>query len=866
MSLEEYVRKRRFEQTPEPNASQQPVKTASRRFFIQRHNASHLHYDFRLEIDGTLKSWAVPKGPTQDPAPKRFAAMVEDHPLDYGDFEGNIPAGNYGAGSVMLWDRGTFELVGDTPPLDQIARGDLKFRLAGEKLKGEFALVHMKGKGKGNDWLLLKKKDSEARPGWDVEEFARSLKTGRTQEEIAQNLSTEAAPLRAESWTKIQGVKKAPMPGLLKPMGAVLGTAPMGSSWILEVKWDGIRALCYLKNGDLEVYTRNGNRCERQYPELTTLPHNVRCQNAILDGEIAVIDSQGVSRFALIQPRIMNTDAAAVAQLAKRQPVTLFLFDILYLDGYDLRAAALADRKDILRLIVETSPLVRYSESFPNDEGQFLEMAREKGLEGLIAKCLTSTYQHRRSAEWIKLKLVSQQEFVIVGFTEGERDYFGALVLAYYEGKKLLHAGNVGTGFDRKKMAAIHERMVPLVTPKSPLSGKAKVPVRGTKWIRPELVAQIKFSNWTRDGHLRAPVFLGLREDVNPEDCVRESPDASESVNPPVVTPTKTKPRKSKLAAPLLTGTAEEARLTLDGNALKFTHLNKVWFPQDGYIKRDLLNFYNDASPFILPHLKDRPLSLKRYPNGINEEYFFQKNSPASYPNWLRFEEIDSEHRDPKKPKVPIRYVLAENTASLLYLVNQGCIDQNPWQSRVGSLENPDFILIDLDPQNCEFNMVVDAALLVHRTLDKLELEGYPKTTGGRGMHIYIPVVPEYTYEITRTFAEAISRLCIAECPELFTTPRSVEKRQKNKVYFDYLQNGEGKTVAAPYVVRPHHGATVATPLMWREIKAGLSPAQFHIKNAIARFHKVGDLFEGVLNKKQELLPAFQRLEALTKK
>ncbi len=304
--------------------------------------------------------------------------------------------------------------------------------------------------------------------------------------------------------------------------------------------------------------------------------------------------------------------------------------------------------------------------------------------------------------------------------------------------------------------------------------------------------------------------------------------------------------------------------MEVDGHPLKFTHLNKVFFPGEGYTKRDLLNFYSGVAPLLLPHLKDRPLSLKRYPNGINEKYFFQKDSPDSYPDWLRFEKIDSGHRDPKKEPGPIRYVLAENTAALLFLVQQGCIDQNPWQSRVGSLDNPDFILIDLDPQGCEYSMIVETALLVRKTLDKLELEGYPKTTGGHGMHIYIPVVPEYTYDITRTFAEAISRVCVAQRPDLFTTPRSVEKRQKNKVYFDYLQNGEGKTIAAPYVVRAHPGAPVATPLAWREIKPGLTPSQFNITNAIARFDKVGDLFAGVLEKKQDLLPAFKKLEGLT--
>lgn len=855
MSLEEYARKRHFEKTPEPKPLKQAGKTNSQRFFIQRHNASRLHYDLRLEIDNTLKSWAVPKGPTQDPEPKRFAAMVEDHPISYGDFEGNIPAGNYGAGSVMLWDRGTFELIGDAPPLDQIARGDLKFRLSGEKLKGEFALVHMKGKGKGNDWLLLKKKDTEARPGWDVEEYARSVKTGRTQEEIARNLPVEPAKPISHSWSKIAGVKRAAMPGFVTPMGAVLDRdSPQGERWVFEVKWDGVRALCYLKNGGLEIYTRNGNRCERQYPELSALPHNIKCTGAIIDGEIAVLDVHGVSRFALMQPRIMNADAHSVAHMAKRQPVTLFLFDILYLDGYDLRGATLSDRKKILESVFEPSGQIRRSEHFPNDEGELLEAAREQGLEGLVAKRLDSTYQHRRSPDWIKLKLVSQQEFLIAGFTKGERDYFGSLVLGVYDGKKLVHVGNVGTGFDRKQMAAIYARMEPLITSKSPISGKVNFPVRGTMWIRPELVAQVKFQNWTPEGNLRAPVFLGLREDVSPEDTVRESVEASEHL------PAQTK-RK-----PLLTGNAEEARIEVDGKPLKFTNLNKVFFPEEGYTKRDLLNFYSDVAPLLLPHLKDRPLSLKRYPNGISEKYFFQKNSPDSYPDWLHFEEIASEHRDAKKESGPIRYVLTDNTAALLFLVQQGCVDQNPWQSRVGSLENPDFILIDLDPQGCEYDMIVEAALLVRRVLDKLELEGYPKTTGGHGMHIYIPVVPEYTYDTTRTFAEAISHICVAERPDLFTTPRSVDKRQKNKVYFDYLQNGEGKTIAAPYVVRAHPGAPVATPLAWREVKPELRPAQFNITNTIERFDKVGDLFAGVLEKKQELLPAFQALEALTRK
>jgi len=687
------------------------------------------------------------------------------------------------------------------------------------------------------------------------------VKTGRTQEEIAKDMAPAAKP-KAAKVAIATGKPSAPMPGFFKPMAAVIAAhAPVGPEWILEIKWDGVRALCYIDNGQLQIYTRNGNRCERQYPELGPLPHRIAADQAILDGEIAVLDARGASRFALIQPRIMNRDAAAVALMAKKQPVTLFLFDLLYLDGRDLRGQPLSERKELLRSTLETDTLIRYSEHFANDEGQVLAAAREQGLEGLMAKCLTSTYQSRRSPDWVKIKLVERQEFVICGFTKGEREYFGALVLGVYANKKLVWAGNVGTGFDGKSIAAVHERLEPLVTPRAPFAAKTKIPGDIT-WVRPELVCEVKFSNWTQDDRLRAPVFLGLRVDVNPEDCVRETAGEPEDSEEPQAKPAS----KSRKASVLLSGKADEAKLTVDGHNLKFTHVNKVLFPSDGYTKRDLLNFYNGVADLLLPHLQDRPLSLKRYPNGIEEDYFFQKDSPASYPEWLRFEYIDSGHRDPKKTPGPIRYVLAENRAALLFLTNQGCIDQNPWMSRVGSLENPDFILIDLDPQDCEYDKIVEAALLVRRTLDKLELEGYPKTTGGDGLHIYIPVEPHYTYDEVKSFAELIARIAAAERPDLFTTPRSVEKRQKNRVYFDYLQNGEGKTIAAPYVVRAYAGAPVATPLAWREVKKGLSPAQFTIQTTLPRFDRVGDLFDGVLKKKQTLDAALGNLEKLLKK
>ena len=852
MSLKEYARKRDFTKTPEPA----PGKTGaaknelqSGRYFIQRHNATRLHYDFRLEIDGTLKSWAIPKGPSLDPAVKHLAAMVEDHPLDYGDFEGNIPKGEYGGGSVMLWDRGTFDLIPDAKAgataLEQIARGDLKFRLHGEKLSGTWAIVHMKGRGKGNDWLIIKKKDEAAQTPWDIEQLAHSVKTGRTQEEIAADLPAHktktaatpkkkvAAKSRSVNPEKLAGAVRAEMPGFFEPMGASLSEQfPKGGDWIFEVKWDGVRGLVFIDGGAMKIYTRNNNRCEGQYPELGVVPHYIEAEQAVLDGEIVVLDDKGVSHFELIQPRIHIKDANTIAKLGQKNPVHLLVFDLLYLDGFDLRRVPLIERKRLLEKIVKPFPLLRVSEHFENAGEDLLEAARQSGLEGLLAKRATSVYESRRSQNWLKLKLTSEQEFVIAGYTPGEREHFGSLALGYYEGGKLLYAGNVGTGFNGRNLAELWELIRPLEIAKMPFAHADKIP-KGTKWVKPELVAQIKFANWTGDRKLRAPVYLGLRDDKSSKEVSRE---------------VAAKPGFLPLDK-------KEVTAEIGGHQMKFTNLDKIYYPEDGYTKRDLLNYYDAVAELILPHLKDRPLSLKRYPNGIHEEFFFQKNTPEGYPAWLRTETVDK-----------IRYLMAGDRASLLYLTNLGCIDQNPWMSRVGSLENPDYILIDLDPQQCPFAKIVEAALLVKKKLDAIGLAGYPKTTGGDGMHIFIPIEPHYSYEQARTFAEVIARMVAAERPDLFTTPRAVEKREKNRVYFDYLQIAESKTISAPYVARAYEGAPVSTPLEWDEVTPSLLPTQFTIANAPERFARVGDLFEGVLKKPQRIEKAFQRLEALVRR
>ncbi|MGD0872262.1 MAG: DNA ligase D [Bryobacteraceae bacterium] len=868
MPLEEYAAKRRFEKTPEPAPSTATPRPAGNYFCVQRHDATRLHYDFRLEIDGVLKSWAVPKGPTLDPSVKHFAAHVEDHPVEYGDFEGTIPAGNYGAGSVMLWDRGTFDLIGDSTGIEQIARGDLKFRLHGEKLNGDFALVLMKGRGKGNEWLILKKRDQFALEGWDVEAHSTSVLSGRTQEEIARDLPARKTKRPTAGDTKrvwassrpaknarasappeppppgprtskpklkvdpaaVKGARKAAMPAAIEPMLATLaGQPPRGAEWLFEVKWDGVRAIAFIEREEVRITSRSGLRCERQYPELAVIPHQVSAREAILDGEIAVLDETGVSRFHLIQPRIANSDPNSVAHLARSRPVVYFVFDLLYLDGYDLRGAALAVRRELLEKVVASRGVLRISEVFPGAGAEMLEAARETGLEGIVAKHASSAYESRRSREWLKIKIVGEQEFAIGGFTapQGGRDHFGALVLGVYDDGALRWAGNVGTGFDQKLLASLHARLLPLVTKICPFAERPK-PDKGVTWVKPELVCQVKYANWTPDNRLRAPVFLGLRNDITPRQAVRE--DAA--------------PR------PPLLADVKEASLQIDGRALKFTNLKKVFYPAEGYTKRDVLNYYDGVADLILPHLKDRPLSLKRYPNGIQQQHFFQKDAPDSFAPWLRTELIDDIH-----------YVFAGDRASLLYLVNLGCIDHNPWMSRSPSLDHPDFILIDLDPQECPYDKIVDAALLVKRLLDRISLTGYPKTTGGDGMHVYIPVEPVYTYEETRTFAELIARLAVSEKPDLFTTPRSVSKRQKNRVYFDYLQNGRSKTIAAPYVLRAYPGAPVATPLEWSEVRHGLHPAQFNIANAIERFTARGDLFAGVLHHPQPLETALANLD-----
>ena len=822
MALDEYSRKRDFRATPEPPAK--PAAPGGNRFMVHRHEARRLHYDLRLEIGGTLKSWAVPKGPTLDPSIKRLAVHVEDHPLAYGDFQGTIPAGNYGAGVVTIWDSGTFEVLGDMSAEKQLERGDFKFQLHGSKLLGTYALVRTK-RGKGNEWLLLKKPDFAAQEGWDAEDHL------------------EAAVSATADLSLIPGATKASMPQRVEPMLATIATAPpKGGDWAYEIKWDGYRGIVFLDRGKLRIVSRNNLAFDKQFPELADLTSMIGADTAIVDGEIVALDAEGRPSFSLMQQR---TGFVSVEN-RKRTPVSYVAFDLLYLNGYDLRSAALSDRQKLLRSVIRQGGVVRVSELFKGDGDHVLAGAKQLGLEGVLAKKLDSQYESGRSRCWVKVKFTTDQEFVICGFLTGKRKPFGSLVLGCYDGATLSWAGNVGTGFTDKLLSDLHAQLKPLVRARSPFA-KTEAVGEVVTWLEPKLVCSVRYTGWGGDNHLRAPVFVGLRPDVNPNECVRD-PGAGV---PPEAAPD----------AKFLPDDKAEVTLSVAGRSLKFTNLNKVLYPADGYTKRDVINYYHDVAPLAVPHLAGRPLSLKRYPNGIHEEFFFQKNVAPSFPSWLRTEEIRESEDSPKK-----RFAICDDAATLLYLANLACIDQNPWYSRVGTLEYPDFIVLDLDPFHCGFDRIVEAAQLVRRKLDDLELESYPKTTGGDGMHIYIPIVPRYTYEQARTFAEIIARLAIAERPELFTAPRALASREKGRVYFDYMQLAWSKTISAPYVLRAHDRAPVATPLRWSEVRPGLSPQDFTLANVRGRFQQLGDIFAPVLTNSQKLEDAMARLERVIHK
>ena len=878
--LEEYRRKRRFPATPEP-AGEQPARPG-RRFVVQKHRARQLHYDFRLEIDGVLKSWAVPKGPSLNPSDKRLAIETEDHPLEYGDFEGVIPEGNYGAGTVMVWDRGSFEVEGEKSAAEQYGRGELKFQLHGQKLRGSFALVRMRRADQKNAWLLIKHRDAAADAEWDVDRHDGSALTGRSMDEIARGAAARRDPGPSTA-AEVEGARRAAMPERIEPMLATLvDEAFSDPAWLFEIKWDGERALAWVKDGKVELRSRAGRVITSQYPELHALGESLRARRAVVDGEIVVLDEEGRSDFSRLQRR-MNVVKPS-AGLVREFPVVYYVFDLLWCDGYDLRQAGLGARKQLLREILDVGGTIRYSDHQERLGKELFALARQKGLEGIVGKRADSPYVAGRSGHWVKVKSTEEIDAVVGGWTEPRagRQYFGSLLLGLYDGEALRFIGHVGTGFTGDVLERIHDALGRLAARRSPFT---EVPETNepAHWTKPRLIARVRYGGWTSAGRLREAVFLGLRADIEPGDCQFERPAhvksakraaKSADVAPPFRAASALLPRTNAEPAPaiashverglealereLFRGERETVSFDLDGKRLRLTNLSKQLFPA-GYTKRDLLAYYYRVAGRLLPFLHDRPLVLRRYPDGVTGKSFFQKEAGEAAPEWMETVRIASESRGRD-----VDYFIANDIASLLYLVNLGAIDQNPFSCRRDDLEHPDYLIFDLDPgEGTEFAVAVQAAKLLMEKIRRIGLTPFVKTSGARGIHIFVPLERVYTHDQVRTFAEIVARLVVAEAPGLVTFEHSVARRPAGRIYLDIFRNSRGQVVAAPYTVRPVEAASVSMPLAARELTGALKPERYTIKNAIAHLEKRGDPWAEFWESRQRLEEASGRLEEL---
>jgi bifunctional non-homologous end joining protein LigD len=855
--LEEYQRKRRFDRTPEPSGTElEPTKENF--FVVQKHSARRLHYDFRLAINGTLKSWAVPKGPSLNSGDKRLAVQTEDHPLEYGGFEGKIPEGSYGAGTVMVWDRGTFQVEGSSAPIKQLERGEIKFHLNGEKLRGSFVLVKLKHSEKGNEWLMIKHKDAAEDPGWDIEQHDGSVLTGRTLQEIAEELPPKrrASPLQA---AELQGARKSAMPSRLGPMLATIGGAPFSDpNWLFEIKWDGVRALAWIADRTLTMRSRTGQDITRRYPELASLPKAIAAPTAILDGEIVALDARGHSDFERLQER-MHVQAPS-DNLVSKTPVVYFVFDLLYCDGYDLREAPLLERKQLLQQLLHKSERFHYSDHQLEHGKELFELAKENGLEGIVAKRTASAYGSDRSANWVKLKVIKTLDAVVGGWTAARTAAipFGSLLLGLFQGKKLRFIGHVGSGFDEKRFDELENKLKKLEVSTCPFDTTPETNEKPT-WVSPAMVARVKFSGWTQEHSLRHPVFLAVREDVQPADCRWET-EVAPSATPPVVHAPeiagKVLKTKAQIEDELFDGRCENVTIELDGKRLRFSNLNKIYFPESGYTKRNLLAYYYRIADLILPFLLDRPLVLRRYPDGIKGQAFFQKDLREGLPEWFRTVPIQSEEKGKE-----IHYATVDDRASLLFLTGLGCIDHNPWSSRISDLDHPDYFFFDLDPsEGTDFSVVVTIAGALQEELKELRMVSFLKTSGATGIHIYIPVEPVYTYEQLRTFGEIVAHPVAMKHPNFVTSERSVARRPAGRVLIDVQQNAHGRPLAAPYAVRAFPKAPVSAPVLPRELRPSLRPEALNIKTIFPRIQKKGDLWADFGKHRQRLEPAIELL------
>lgn len=810
MGLKAYRQKRSFKDTPEPKDVLE--KSNQSRFVIQRHRASHLHYDLRLEMDGVLKSWAVPKGPSMNPRDKRLAVQTEDHPIAYLSFEGVIPKGNYGAGKMTIWDEGNYKNLHPQNSLSSdYNTGKLKIIFHGSKLKGNFTLVRSSSMNKKEQWLLIKHDDA----------FATDL------DYDAEDFTDEAFSIKP-----FQNPKKLDLRTLVKPMLASPGTKIFNDKdWVYELKYDGYRALANINNGKVELYTRNGISLNEKFTPIHKELKNI-AHRAILDGEIVVLDAEGMPQFNALQNYNEETTKGVLVY---------YVFDLLHLNDHDTLELPLIDRKQLLKELIPEASHLHYCDHVETMGITIYNQAVEMGMEGVIAKKANSRYDlNLRSPHWLKFKKIENTETILCGYTLSKKKSrkFASLILGMVEDGQLTYVGTCGSGFSEEQLKELYYKFEVLKTEEPVFDIRKHLKGREAVWLIPKLICEVKFSEWTSSKVMRHPVFLRLREDKNLD---FEQPQLP-SKNP---TPQKKTPD-------------EEFALKVDGITLHITHPEKSYWPESGYTKYDLLDYYIQMSDIILPYLVDRPESLHRHPNGIHGESFYQKDH-EHLPDWTDTHTIYSTSSDKD-----INYVLCQNKATLLYLNNLGCIELHPWHSTIYQLDHPDYAIIDLDPSDENtFEQIIETALVANDILKLAGIEGFCKTSGASGLHIYLPMGGKYTYEEARDFTKLLCYYIQEKLPKLTTLERSLKKRGP-KIYLDYLQNRKGQTIVAPYSLRPQLHATVSMPLLWSEVKTGLKITDYTIKTVPNIMAERKDSFKAVLGKAIDMGKAIEHLNNLS--
>jgi bifunctional non-homologous end joining protein LigD len=860
-------------------------------FVVQEHAARRLHYDFRLQMEGVLRSWAVPKGPSLDPRERRLAVMVEDHPLEYGDFEGIIPEGNYGAGAVIVWDRGEYEVI--YPPggnaADAVRRGQVDFKMHGFKLRGAFTLVRTRNQQASAQrdakerWLLIKKLDEHTADDYLLKAHPRSVLSGLTIDEVRGAAEVGRATFRQLAESGAPRLTCAFEATSFPLSLAKIAEKPFdGAGWLFELKYDGVRTLA-IRDGDrVGLFGRNGRDITHRYPEVKLVLSRLPFSRFVLDGEIVALDDQGRPSFQCLQRRMHAEDARQIARLSFATPVVCWAFDLLALGDYDLRPLPLERRKQLLAQLIRGEGPVRYADYVIARGCDFFTLAAEAHLEGIVAKRRNAPYRGARSGDWIKIKCPQYQQFVIGGWTEpaGARIHFGAVLAGQYETSgDLRFVARVGSGFDEDKLWELSRLMKRRQRPTSPFrrarAGEA-APPRTAHFCEPGLVCTVRFSEWTEDGGIRHPVFAGLATGVEPRTCVYRTPAGSSGELSHGTAPGSDSQDLSGLAgddppdgpqngvnrealAPSLRNSDATLSARLERN-FKPTNLDKVFWPGQGYTKGDLLNYYRTIAQWMLPYLKERPVVLTRFPDGIEGKSFFQKDAPGFVPSWVRTEKVYSPDAERD-----IAYFVLESPEAIAYMANMGSIPIHIWSSHFPHLEHPDWLLFDIDPKLSTTAQAVIVAREVGTVLREIGMRPYVKTSGQMGIHVLVGLEPRYTYEQARMFSELVAGVVLKRVPNCATLIREHTAR-KGRAYIDYMQLGYGKTIAAPFAVRPVSGAPVSTPLKWEELRPNLDPINFNIKTVPARMQRLkADPFLGAINAPQRLEDALVNLETLVR-